>query len=57
MVPSCKSLPRSERSNRTFMELKYISDGKANIPEISSNRTFMELKYASRISGKDMEMF
>ena len=32
------------RSNRTFMELKYLEQLPARIAEQSSNRTFMELK-------------
>ena len=34
-----------ERSNRTFMELKYGQTDNDNKHGDSSNRTFMELKY------------
>ena len=37
-------LLKSVCSNRTFMELKFRSQGKVNVTKKSSNRTFMELK-------------
>ena len=34
------------RSNRTFMELKYENDKKNLMGVVCSNRTFMELKFS-----------
>ena len=36
---------RELRSNRTFMELKFVSVPGDGVPIHGSNRTFMELKY------------
>ncbi len=36
---------KTERSNRTFMELKYDKGGPTNMGVTRSNRTFMELKW------------
>ena len=41
-------LLKSVCSNRTFMELKFRSQGKVNVTKKSSNRTFMELKYKDK---------
>ena len=41
-------LLKSVCSNRTFMELKFRSQGKVNVTKKSSNRTFMELKFRSQ---------
>ena len=38
--------PRSQRSNRTFMELKSVWECYLRNKRVSSNRTFMELKLA-----------
>ena len=35
------------RSNRTFMELKFVSSTRPLINKNGSNRTFMELKFMS----------
>ena len=34
-------------SNRTFMELKWLSGEHVTMGKVSSNRTFMELKFVS----------
>ena len=38
------NIPKSIRSNRTFMELKSFTSGRFFLPLAGSNRTFMELK-------------
>ena len=40
-----------ERSNRTFMELKFAFYQSEHIPKAGSNRTFMELKLQQRCFG------
>ena len=51
------SLHSRSRSNRTFMELKYLSDEQINPGLHCSNRTFMELKYISSSISRGLCMF
>ena len=46
-----------ERSNRTFMELKYLRKVASGQYWCSSNRTFMELKYGISVDYSDSKVF
>ena len=47
----------SARSNRTFMELKFLSNRCPGMAKCSSNRTFMELKLSSVTSTSFINRF